>query len=105
MTTHIARTTLGEADLSSVLSSLGQLEQSMPILIGLTRSERRRLVKLGPRSRRFAKDALATAAANPGLVPRSVDLERLRSRVDTLDRLGEVWRALAQLLEKVDDTR
>jgi aminopeptidase N len=47
---------------------------------------------------------IATAEANPGIVPRSVNLTTLRSRADTLDRLGEVKRTLTQLLERVEDT-
>jgi hypothetical protein len=95
---------LGETDEKSVLKTLGQLEQLMPFLVGLTREERRRLPKVGPRTRPFIADTIATAEANPGIVPRSVNLTTLRSRADTLDRLGEVKRTLTQLLERVEDT-
>jgi hypothetical protein len=95
---------LGDADAESVIATLGQLEQQMPFLIGLSREERLRLAKVGDRTRPFIMDTITTAEANPGIVPRSVDLAALRSRADTLDHLGEVKRALVQLLERVDDT-
>lgn len=95
---------LGDADAKSVITTLGKLEQLMPFLVGLTREEKRRLPKVGPRTRPFIADTIATAEANPGIVPRSVNLTTLRSRADTLDRLGEVKRTLTQLLERVDDT-
>jgi hypothetical protein len=88
-----------------VLTTLGQLEQQMPFLIGLSREDRVRLAKVGNRTRPFVDDAIATAVANPGIVPRSVDVATLDSRVTTFDNLKEVERALAQLLEKVTDTR
>jgi hypothetical protein len=86
------------------MSTLGQLEQQLPFLLGLGRVERRRFAKVGPATRPFITDALHTAEANPGLVPRSVDLATMRSRADTLANLAEVKRALTQMLEKVDDT-
>ena len=95
---------LGAADLSSLIGALGKLQQQMPYLVGLSRGERRKLPKVGPLTRSFVADALATAQTNPGLLPRSIDITGLRSRADTLDRLGEVKRTLAQFLEKVDDT-
>lgn len=95
---------LGEADAASVLTNLGQLEQLMPFLIGLTVRDRRRLAKVGVRTRPFVADAMATALANPGVVPRSVDLDRLRARLATLERLGEIKRVLASLSERVSDT-
>lgn len=95
---------LGAADLISLIGALGKLQQQMPYLVGLSRGERRKLPKVGPLTRSFVADALATAQTNPGLLPRSIDITGLRSRADTLDRLGEVKRTLAQFLEKVDDT-
>jgi len=47
---------------------------------------------------------VATALANPGIVPRSVDLEDLRARAATLTRLAEIQRTLHKLNEKVEDT-
>ena len=76
----------------------------MPFLIGLSRDERARLAKIGDRTRPFVVDAMATALANPGLVPRSVDLDYLQARATTLAHLREIKRTLAQLLEQVADT-
>ena len=95
---------LGDTEADSVLATLGQLQQQMPFLIGLSRDERARLSKIGDRTRPFVDDAMATALANPGLVPRSVDLDHLQARASTLGHLGEIKRALAQLLEQVADT-
>lgn len=95
---------LGAAELSSLIGTLSKIEKQMPYLVGLGRGERRKLPKVGPLTRSFVADALTTAQANPGLLPRSIDISSLRSRADTLDRLGEVRRAVSQFLEKVDDT-
>ncbi len=95
---------LGDVEVASMITSLGQLEQSLPFLIGLSREERARLAKVGDRTRTFLQDAIATALANPGIVPRSVDIDSLEARANTLDNLGELKRALAQLLEKVGDS-
>lgn len=95
---------LGDTEANSVLATLGQLQQQMPFLIGLSRDERARLAKIGDRTRPFVDGAMATALANPGLVPRSVDLDHLQARTSTLEHLGEIKRTLAQLLEQVVDT-
>ncbi len=95
---------LRDTEADSVIATLGQLEQQMPFLIGLSREDRLRLAKVGNLTRAFVDDALATAVANPGIVPRSVDLDSMQARANTLDNLGEVKRALQQLLEKVADT-
>lgn len=96
---------LGDTEADSVLTTLGQLEQQMPFLIGLSREDRLKLSKIGNRTRPFVVDAIAIAVANPGIVPRSVDVATLDSRVTTFDNLLEVERALSQLLEKVTETR
>lgn len=95
---------LGPTEADSVITALGQLEQQMPFLIGLSREQRFRLAKVGDRTRPFVEEAISTALANPGVVPRSVDLENLRIRADTFRNLGNVKRTLVQLLEKVNDT-
>lgn len=95
---------LGESEANTLIGNLNQLEQQMPFLVGLSREDRRKLSRVGPRTRPFVADALATAEANPGLLPRSLDIVNLRARADTLDHLVEVKRAITQLLEKVDDT-
>lgn len=95
---------LGQAELDAALTSLGQLEQVLPFLVGLGREERARLSKVGDRTRPFLQDAVNTALANPGLLPRSVDMERLRLQAETLAHLGTMRARIAQLLEKVSDT-
>lgn len=95
---------LGQADAESAIAALGQIKPLMPFLVGLSPEDRQRLPKVGPATRPFLADAIATAEGNPGIVPRSVDLVDLRARVDTLTRLGEVRRELSQLAELVADT-
>ncbi len=95
---------LGDTEAASVFTTLGQLEQQMPFLLGLSRKDRLRLAKVGVRTRPFVADAIATALANPGIVPRSVDLESLAERATTLKNLGELKRSLGQFLEKVTDS-
>ncbi|MFH1496530.1 MAG: hypothetical protein ABII82_01775 [Verrucomicrobiota bacterium] len=87
-----------------MLTALGQLEQQMPFLIGLSREDRLRLAKVGDRTRPFLNDAIATALANPGIVPRSVDIDSLRARATALKNLSEVKRAFGQVLEKITDS-
>jgi len=95
---------LGDVEASSIIASLGQIEQQMPFLTGLSLAGRQRLAKVGDGTRPFVQDTVATALANPGIVPRSVDLEDLRARAATLEHLAEIQRALRVLNEKVSDT-
>ena len=95
---------LGATEADAIAAALGQIEQQLPFLIGLTTIERRRLAKVGNRTRPFVQDTVAMALAHPGVVPRSVDLAQLSARAETLTRLAEVRARLASLLEKVGDT-
>ena len=81
-----------------------QVSDAMPFLIGLSPDQRLRLARVGDRTRPFVQDALSVAFANTGLLPRSVDIEQLRARAESLTQLGEVKRQLQSLLEKVSDS-
>ena len=54
---------LGDVEASSIVASLGQVEQLMPFLIGLNKSERMALAKVGDGTRPFVEDTVATALA------------------------------------------
>ena len=96
---------LTATEAASIADHLDQAKQQMPFLIGLSRAQRLKLAKVGSSTGLFIKDTLATALANPGIVPRSIDLQELEARADTLKHLKEIHASLTQLLEMVDDTK
>lgn len=89
---------------SAIIETLGQLTAQMQFLRGLKPKERQRLAKMGDRSRSFVEEAVTTALANPGLVPRSVDLNQLAGMRRTHANLSEVGTAVAKLQELLSDT-
>lgn len=95
---------LDATQVASISALLQQVSDAMPFLIGLTPEQRLRLARVGDRTRPFVQDALSVTFANPGLLPRSVNLDELRARAESLTQLNEVKRLLQSLLEKVSDS-
>jgi len=96
---------LGDETTSLIKQSLGDIQNQMPFLIGLTTSQRLRLAKVGDRTRPFVSDAVQAAIDNPGVVPRSVNIEELRSKANTLNNLRDVQMELRKLDELLADTQ
>ena len=102
--TQIRTPLMNDTEVASVLATLGQVEQLMPYLIGLSRDERARLAKVGDRTQAFVDSALALATANPGIMPRSMNLSQLEVQTATLANLAKVLEQTRQLQEKLSDT-
>jgi hypothetical protein len=95
---------LSQADQQAVLAAVNTIREKLPFLVDLTPEERRALPKMGETSRGFVTQALAVAAQNEDILPRSFDVEEMRKDVALLDSLQPVRAALAQLSELVEDT-
>src|SRR5690606_38965491 len=65
---------LDQAQLAQAAEALGALEQALSVLIALAPAERRRLVKMGPKSEVFCRQALRVLEQNPHIVPDTVDV-------------------------------
>ncbi len=104
MPTSQISATLAEADRKAILDALEGIKAKLPFLVDLTTDERKALPRMGDKSRAFVAKALEIATQNPGMLPRSFDLDEFRQDAALLEALYPVALALAQLQELVDDT-
>ena len=99
-----ASVAISEAQLNSILKTLQQLRGSLPAMPNLTPTERKRISKLGTRSRGFADTAIEAAKADPGVLPQSISLQLLLSQDDLLKDMSLIQTHLADIKSKLDDS-
>lgn len=84
---------------------IAQLEQALaPLLAAISPATKKMMVKMGPGSEFFCRQACEVMAKNAELMPRGFDLDEIRRDLDTHDALNARIVALTQLLEKARDT-
>lgn len=95
---------LTQAQRDSIDGSLNTIRENLDFLVALTPVERKRLSKMGARSRGFVEDAIAAGIRNPGLLPRSLDPEEMRRQLALTDQIRGIAASVAQLNERLTDT-
>ena len=96
MTANRISATLAAADRDAVLAAITTIRQKLPFLIDLTAEERSALSKFGDKSRAFVSKALEIASQNPSILPRSFDLDEMRSDFQLFQDLQPILMALNQ---------
>jgi hypothetical protein len=95
---------LTEAQRTAITSSLATIGNELSFLVSLSARERRALSKMGQKTRAFVEDAIELGIRNPGMLPRSLDPDVMRGRLDLVDQLREIQGAFEQLTERLNDT-
>src|SRR5690606_29890106 len=90
---------LSEAQLAAAREAIGSLEQALASLVSLSPPERRRLIKMGPKSESFCRQALRVMEQNPHIVPDSVDVAAAREDLEALDALRPLLDRVRRLAE------
>ncbi|MCU7846098.1 MAG: hypothetical protein KZQ93_19860 [Candidatus Thiodiazotropha sp. (ex Monitilora ramsayi)] len=90
-------------DQQAALEAIRQL-QSLSFLIGLSNTDKRKLSKMGDKSRTFVDRALSVARQNPDILPSRFDLEEFERDVALYNALYPINTALSKLSELVDGT-
>lgn len=92
-----------EADQQAALDAVRQL-QSLPFLIGLSSDDKRKLSKMGDKSRSFVDQALNVAQQNPDILPGRFNMDEFERDVALYHTLSPLSVALSRLSELVDGT-
>jgi hypothetical protein len=79
-----ASVTLTDADLAAILNKINQLKGLLPQIPDLTPIERKRMSKLGTKTRGFVDLAIEMAKAEPGVLPQSISLDTFVAHVSEL---------------------
>jgi hypothetical protein len=104
MTVNRVSASLSPADQKAVLDAIATIKQKLPFLTNLAQEERNTLPRMGDKSRAFVSKALEVAAQNPDFLPRSFDVDEMRSDVQLFEAMQPLTLALTQLQELVNDT-
>ena len=89
------------ADLDAALATLRRLTIGMR---ALPPGMRRDLNKMGEKSEFFCRQTLNVLAANPQIVPQSLDLAEAQRDLTAVEQLRPRLQQLEQIVERLDDT-
>ena len=95
---------LSTQDLADIDNALVTLRRVFAPLIALQPAQRRDLYKMGDKSETFCRQTLAVLAANPQIIPPSLNLNEAQADLAALDQLRPRLLQLEQLVERADDT-
>ncbi|GAB3350641.1 hypothetical protein [Lysobacter tyrosinilyticus] len=95
---------LSAQDLADVDNAIATLRRVFAQMIALTPTQRRDLYKMGDKSEVFCRQTLAVLAANPQIIPPSLNLAEAQADLAALDQLRPRLQQLEQLVERADDT-
>lgn len=104
MSQNLISLTLSDEQLASVDSALSSLETALSGLISLHVDQRRDLKKMGQRSEVFCRQTLSILDQNLQIVPPSLELAAARFDLVALDRLRPRLDRLQRLAERGRDT-
>jgi hypothetical protein len=95
---------ISAADRAAIEAALDTIREKLPFLVTMTAEERRKLAKLGDKTRAFVEKSAEFAARHPDYLPRRFDLDAMREDVELFMALYPIWVALNDLQELVYNT-
>ncbi|MGJ3245299.1 MAG: hypothetical protein ACFE0I_04400 [Elainellaceae cyanobacterium] len=84
--------------------AIALIYDKLPFLVGLTQAERKRLCRMGDKTRPFVNKSIELAAQNHELMSRCLDIDEMRRDVDLVDALYPIMLSVAKLQELLEDT-
>ncbi|NJN89324.1 MAG: hypothetical protein HC878_02395 [Leptolyngbyaceae cyanobacterium SL_5_14] len=95
---------LSDADQASIEAALGTIREKLAFSVTMTPEERRKLAKLGDKTRAFVQKSAEFAARHPDYLPRRFDLDAMQEDIDLFMALYPIWVELHDLQELVYNT-
>lgn len=96
--------TLSADDIKAINDALTVLENKVPFLIDLTKSEKRALKIMGDKSQPFVEQSLAIVKDNMALAPNFVDVPEMERDLTTWKALWPTATRVISLADRFDDT-
>jgi hypothetical protein len=92
-------------DLKKVLDAITLVNTTLkPYLIALTPAERQELPKMSDGTVPFVKKSMEYAQTNAAFVPAYIDVKELKTDIDAVEALVQVFRPVDQLYHNLNDT-
>ncbi|KGM57827.1 hypothetical protein N799_01310 [Lysobacter arseniciresistens ZS79] len=104
MSQNFVSLTLTPDQVTGARAGLDQMATALAGLVAIPDAERRNLMYMGPRSEVFVRQTLRVMAANPQIVPPSLDLAGASADLATLDQLRPLHEDLQKLVARLADT-
>lgn len=96
---------ISPADLKAIKEAVAVLVAKLgPVLIALTKEQRRKLYKMGEASKPFVEKVMEYVISNPEFLPPYTDVPEMGKDWKTISELLPVLNALMQLSSNLDDT-
>lgn len=97
-------TTLSAEQLAAVRAAVAALNDALPFLVSISAAERRRIMKLGPKSEGFVRQTHELAREHPEILPNGLVVADLDRDQALREALLPTQQDLVVLLQKVNDT-
>ncbi|MHA3769965.1 hypothetical protein ACXR0O_00345 [Verrucomicrobiota bacterium sgz303538] len=95
--------TLPEADIATLLAAFLSAEASLEFLPSVSTPDRKRYAKLGLKNESLAKQIIEVGRANPDLIPRGINFEKIDRDLVAREQLRSLKIILERLLGRVND--
>lgn len=105
ITTNRLNFTLMPEQVNAVKMAVNNIYGNLPILIGLTATERVNLPKINVSNKAFTEDAINAMVNNAALLPPYITVLDLQNDLTLYNQLDELKTLVQQLLEKIEDTQ
>ena len=99
-----SQVTLSDAETASAISTICNLLSQLPNLPALTAIERKRLSRLGIKSRGFVDLAIEAAKKDVGVLPRAVELQTLLDQDQLMKNLSLIRTHITDIKAKADSS-
>ena len=96
--------TVSTEQLLTLEMALTALEEAVPFFISLSPKERRKLLKLGPKSEDFVRHALEAGHLNADIIPAALTMVEMERDKKLRDALISIGQRLDTLRQKARDT-
>jgi hypothetical protein len=104
MTQDTLTLSFSDVELQGLDAALTDIETRLVGLVGLDNDGRRRLTKMGGKSEKFCRQAMAVLGENPSLVAPGLKFPAAQSNLTTLDQLRSRLVRVRSLAERMADT-
>jgi hypothetical protein len=95
---------ISEHDMQEIRQALALVQSKLPFLVALSTHEKRRMVKLGPKSMDFVQGCQHTINNYHDILPAHFNAEEFNKDVDLYKQLSELQMMVSNLSEKISDT-
>jgi hypothetical protein len=96
---------ISQTDVETIMTALQTIRQTLPFLVVLRPIERRRLRKIGLKSKTFVEQTLDVAEQYPEILPVCLDLEAARRNLALFATLNPILQNLSELQESLECTQ